>query len=111
MVNLNSINQQFHILVTHEFSLKRLLTGNYQFNLLRHGSSKLVRSVASVFTLKLDKVLVEKHKIAICVFCFLSHDMWRDKVFAIFCPSVSIGAKYLVSFNQLIFVTQSVSHK
>lgn len=91
MVNLNSINQQLHII--DELLFKRLLTRNYQFNLLGHGSSELVRSVASVFTLKLDEVLVEKRKSAVCEFCSLCRDMWRDKVFAIFRPSVSIGAK------------------
>lgn len=68
-MTLKSFSQQFH--GTDELLMEKLLTGNYKLNLLRHGSSELVRSVASVFTLKLDEVLVVKHKSAFCVVCFV----------------------------------------
>lgn len=83
-------------------SYVRLPTGNYQCNLLRHGSSQLIRCIASIFTLELGEVLVVKHKSARCLVCFICYDVRRDKVFAIFCPSVSEGTKHLVGFLQLI---------
>ena len=76
--------------ITDELLMQRLLTWNLQFNLLRHGSSQPVRSVAPVFTLILEEVFFIKHKRAVCSVCW---DVGRDKVFAIFCPSVSVGAK------------------
>lgn len=82
----------------YSFLLERLLTVDSQFNLLRHGSSQLVGSVASVFTLKRDKMLVEKHEGAICVVCC---DVGRDKFFAIFCPSVPVE-KYTAGCHQSI---------
>lgn len=88
-----------HIMKTWEESeliWRLVLTGNYQLDLLRHGSSELVRSVASVFTIKLDEVLVVKHKSAVCVVCSVCRDAGRNEVFAIFCPCVSVEAKYKV---------------
>lgn len=80
----------------------RFLTCNDQFNLLRHSSSQLVRSIASVFTLELDERLVVKHKSARCVLCFICCDLRRDKVFAIFRPSVPVEANHTVDFPLLI---------
>lgn len=79
--------------------MKIILTGHYELNLFRHGSSELVKSVTSIFALKVDKVLVGKHNSSTCGVCFVCCDVRRDKVFAIFCPSVSVGAKYIVSIS------------
>lgn len=92
-----------------ELLWKWLLTGSCQFNLLRHGSSQLVRSVASVFALKLGEVLV-KHKSAIWPSSIVCRDMRRNKVLAIFCPPVSVREKYSVSFsNQLVCLFHRIS--
>ena len=101
---LNMRNSQWFHMIDYNL-LKSPLTWNYQFNLLCHGSSELVWSVASISTLKLDEVLVVKHKSAIWVVC---RDRWRNKIFAIFCPSVSVGAKYTVCFHQLTTDIQNV---
>lgn len=74
---------------------QRLLTGNDQRNLLRHGRSQLIRSVASIVTLELGEVFVLQHKSARCVVG--SVDVGREKILSIFCPSVSVGAEHLVN--------------
>ena len=61
MMSLIRTCQRFHAFT------QRSLTGNYDLNLLRHGSSKHVGSKASIFTLELEEVLVVKHNSTICV--------------------------------------------
>lgn len=69
------------------------LTWSHQLDFLRYGSAKLVESVAPVFALKGNQVLVQKHKGSMFVFVILCRHIWWLKIFSIFCPPVPNGER------------------
>lgn len=75
------------------FLLLASLTWSLQLDLLRYGSAELVGSVAPVFALKGNQVLVQKHKSSMFVFVTLRRHIWWLEFFSIFRPPVPNGGK------------------
>lgn len=70
------------------FPLLAPLTWSLQLDLLRYGSAELVESVAPVFALKGNQVLVQKHKSSVFVFVTLRSHIWWLEILSIFRPPV-----------------------
>lgn len=78
-----------------------LLTWSHQLNLLRHCGAKLIGSVAPVFALRSNQVLVWNHNSSIFVFVAPCCDIWLLDFFPIFCPPVSNGGENNVCHESL----------
>lgn len=75
------------------FLLLASLTWSLQLDLLRYGSAELVGSVAPVFALKGNQVLVQKHKSSMFVFVTLCRHIWWLEFFSVLCPPVPNSGK------------------
>lgn len=78
-----------------------ILTWSHQLNLLRHCGAKLIGSVAPVFALRSNQVLVWNQNSSIFVFVAPFCDIWLLDFFPIFCPPVSNGGENNVCHESL----------